>query len=68
MVHSIKKEGEIMQINCFKCVHMKITWEPAHPRACTAYGFKTAQIPSVVVKQSSGMDCMKFTPKRGATT
>ena len=54
-----------MRINCFQCAYFKVTWEPAHPRACQAYGFKTKQIPSAVVKQSSGMDCLKFMPKRG---
>ncbi|WP_286923260.1 MULTISPECIES: uracil-DNA glycosylase [Lysinibacillus] len=52
-----------MKVNCFKCQHFKVTWDPQTPRACSAYGFKTKQIPSVVVKQSSGMDCLKFVPK-----
>lgn len=58
----------MMKIDCFKCAHLKITWEQAHPRACTAHGFKTKQLPSVVVKKSSGMDCLYFTPKRGNAT
>ena len=53
-----------MQGNCFKCQYFRVTWEPANPRACAAYGFKTRQVPSVVVKQSSGMDCLKFVPKK----
>lgn len=53
-----------MKVNCFQCAYFKVTWEPANPRACQAYGFKTKQMPSTVVKQSSGMDCLKFTPKR----
>ncbi|MEG0258356.1 MAG: uracil-DNA glycosylase [Lysinibacillus sp.] len=52
-----------MQMDCFKCKHFKVTWDPQNPRGCAAYGFKTKQLPSVVVKQSSGMDCMKFTAK-----
>lgn len=54
-----------MKINCFKCAYFKVTWDPANPRGCQAYGFKTKQLPSIVVKQSSGMDCMKFVPKQG---
>lgn len=54
-----------MKVNCFQCAYFKVTWEPANPRACTAYGFKSKMIPSVVVKQSSGMECLKYTPKRG---
>ncbi|MEE1131172.1 MAG: uracil-DNA glycosylase [Caryophanon sp.] len=54
-----------MKVDCFKCAYLRITWEPAHPRACEAHGFKTKQIPSAVVKQTSGMECLYFTPKRG---
>ncbi len=54
-----------MRINCFNCAYFKVTWDPANPRGCQAYGFKTKQLPSVVVKQSSGMDCMKFVSKEG---
>jgi hypothetical protein len=52
-----------MQVNCFKCAHFRVTWDPVNPRGCTAYGVKTKQIPSVLVKQASGLDCMKFSPK-----
>lgn len=54
-----------MAVNCFQCRHFRVTWDQAAPRACTAYGFKTKQLPSVVVKQSSGMDCLKFEQKQG---
>ncbi|GGG11895.1 hypothetical protein GCM10007425_02770 [Lysinibacillus alkalisoli] len=50
--------------NCFQCHFFKVTWDTNNPRACTAYGFKSKQIPSTVVKQSSGMDCMKFKQKQ----
>ncbi|MDI7740949.1 uracil-DNA glycosylase [Lysinibacillus fusiformis] len=53
-----------MQVNCFKCQYFRVTWDQRNPRSCTAYKFKTKQLPSVVVKQSSGMDCMQFVPKQ----
>lgn len=53
-----------MRIDCFKCRHFKVTWDSVNPRACMAYGFKTRQLPSIVVKQSSGMDCLQFVPKQ----
>lgn len=52
-----------MKVNCFKCKFFIVTWDPNNPRGCTAYQFKTRQLPSVVVKQSSGMDCLKFERK-----
>ncbi|PIC64738.1 uracil-DNA glycosylase [Sporosarcina sp. P13] len=54
-----------MAVNCFGCMYFFTTWEPQNPRGCKAYGFKTKMVPSVVVKQSSGMECMKFEPKKG---
>nr|WP_088007665.1 uracil-DNA glycosylase [Indiicoccus explosivorum] len=54
-----------MRINCFQCVHFYVTWEAARPRACRAYGFKTKELPSAVVRRSSGMDCMQFKMKEG---
>ena len=53
-----------MRIDCFKCQYFRVTWDQNNPRGCNAYGFKTKQLPSTVVKQSSGMDCMKFYPKQ----
>lgn len=61
----MEKGGNHLQINCFKCAYFKVTWDPQNPRACQAYGFKTKQIPSMVVKQSSGMECLKFVLKQG---
>lgn len=54
-----------MKVNCFQCAYFKVTWDPVNPRGCQAYGFKTKQVPSTVVKHSSGMDCLKFVPKQG---
>jgi len=45
------------EIICQKCIHYFVTWEPSQPHGCRAYGFKSKQIPSVVVKESSGMKC-----------
>ncbi|WP_243458091.1 uracil-DNA glycosylase [Sporosarcina sp. Te-1] len=54
-----------MAVNCFKCRHFFVTWDPQHPRSCKAYGFKTRELPSIVVRRSSGMECMHFAQKRG---
>jgi len=59
-----KRKGITMKISCFQCQFYKVTWDPNNPRGCNAYGFKSKQLPSVVVKQSSGMDCMHFVQKK----
>jgi hypothetical protein len=54
------------RINCRRCVHYFVTWEPKKPHGCKAYGFKSPQIPSMVVYKSSGMECGLFSQKQPA--
>lgn len=60
-----KKGGlSLMKPNCFSCRHFMVTWEPASPRACRAYGFKTRELPTTVVKKSSGIECLRYEEKK----
>jgi hypothetical protein len=54
------------RINCKVCQHYFVTWEKNRPHGCRAYGFKSPQIPSIVVFQSSGNDCTMFKQKSSA--
>ena len=47
-------------LDCRKCVHFFVTWEKKCPYGCKAYGFKGPQMPSIVVKASSGERCNFF--------
>ena len=51
------------RINCRKCEYYFVTWEPKQPHGCRAYGFKSVQIPSMVVLRSSGSACSLFKEK-----
>ncbi len=51
------------KIVCQKCKYYYVTWEQNKPHGCKAYGFKSATIPSTVVKQSSGIACSFYTLK-----
>ena len=53
-----------MKVNCFKCKNFRVTWDAQNPRGCTAYGLKCRQLPSIVVKNVSGLECMKFEMKQ----
>ncbi len=65
MIKYSKSRREVrLRVNCFQCQYFKVTWDQNNPRGCSAYQFKTKQLPSVVVKQSSGMECMHFVQKR----
>jgi hypothetical protein len=51
------------RISCMKCKHYQVTFDTANPRGCKLYGFKSAVMPYVLVKQSSGHDCTSFEDK-----
>jgi len=46
--------------NCFHCVHFKVTWEPAFPRACLLFGLKCRNLPSMEVFLSTGKHCFAY--------
>jgi hypothetical protein len=50
-------------IDCFQCEHFFVTWDASKPRGCNAFGFKTTKLPSIVVFENSGEECLKFSPK-----
>ncbi len=54
----------VQRINCFECRHFFVTWEKATPYGCRGHGFKSRMIPSLMVKQSSGSDCLLFLSKK----
>jgi len=51
------------RLSCRACRHYHITWDPRAPHGCGALGFKSQQLPSLVVYQSSGLECQAFQPK-----
>jgi len=51
------------RINCYKCAHFAVSWDPKFPRSCKLFGFKTAGLPSVSVFESSGEECAGFRQK-----
>ncbi len=41
-----------------------MTWDKSSPKGCKAYNIKSAAMPTQIIKQASGEDCMKFEPKK----
>lgn len=48
------------KINCRTCKFFFITWDKKFPYGCKALNFKTRNLPSIEVKNSSGFDCLKY--------
>ena len=46
-----------------RCTHYQVTFDPVAPRGCKLYQFKSATMPCVLVKQSTGHDCHSFEEK-----
>jgi len=53
-------------VNCRRCRYYYITWESAAPHGCRLMGFKSRNLPSAVVRRSSGQDCQAFALKPGS--
>ncbi len=53
----------VERIICQKCIYYYVTWQDNKSHGCKAYGFKSQQLPSVVVKNSSRQDCVFYTKK-----
>lgn len=53
-----------IRIDCKRCKHYYITWEPSNPMGCRKFGFKSRIMPSEVVYRSSGDFCKGFEEKQ----
>jgi hypothetical protein len=51
---------ENQRIACMRCKHYQVTFDPASPRGCKLFQFKSAVMPHILVKQSTGKDCTSF--------
>jgi len=52
------------RIICQRCKFYYVTWEKNKPHGCKAYGFKSQNLPSIVVRQTSGNICNFYEDKR----
>ncbi len=59
-----KKTTEDKGINCRRCRHFFITYDPRFPYGCRMIGFKSRDLPSVVVSRDSGAQCRSYSPKK----
>ncbi|MDR0568432.1 MAG: hypothetical protein LBG87_04435 [Spirochaetaceae bacterium] len=46
--------------DCIKCLHFKVTWDPAYPRSCLVFGIKSRNLPSAEVFSATGRRCPAF--------
>ncbi|OGV49545.1 MAG: hypothetical protein A2X49_08225 [Lentisphaerae bacterium GWF2_52_8] len=53
------------RINCLRCEHYIVTWDPKFPRACRVFSFKGKEFPSETVWKVTGKACPAFKQKSG---
>jgi len=53
-----------MAIDCHKCIHYYVTWDPVFPHGCRSMAFKSRRYPINEVHQiMNGKDCLLFSAK-----
>lgn len=50
--------------NCRRCKHFYVTWDAQMPNGCRLYGIKSKLVPQIIVKESSGSECLGFEEKK----
>ncbi len=51
------------RVDCRKCRHYFVTWNPDFPFGCRAMGFKSKRLPAYDVYENSSMPCQLFDAK-----
>ena len=49
--------------SCIGCRHYFVTWEPKTPKGCKFFGFKSIQMPCLMVRKTTGQDCQEYSAK-----
>lgn len=46
-----------------RCVHYKVSWDPARPHACDVFEIKSRLMPAIEVYNNAGGNCPSFAPR-----
>lgn len=52
------------RIYCKRCKYFYITWDTRFPNGCKLFNIKTKYMPSALVYQSTGQNCVQYEEKR----
>jgi hypothetical protein len=51
------------RVNCLRCQHHYISWDPNFPYGCRQLGFKSRRMPCLEVLAASGQPCNYYSPR-----
>ena len=57
-------DGNTKVKSCIGCIYYYVTWDPKKPKGCKYFGFKSLQMPCVVVHKSTGQHCNMYTKRQ----
>ena len=67
--HAGMKGRLLSRIDCRRCRHYFVTWDPSCPHGCRRMGFKSRRHPAEEVRRTmSGRDCLLFQAKTAEKT
>jgi len=49
--------------SCVGCRHYYVTWDPKTPKGCRFFGFKSVQMPCLLVLKTTGEGCPEYKQK-----
>ncbi|MBF0100589.1 MAG: uracil-DNA glycosylase [Desulfobacterales bacterium] len=50
-------------VDCHRCKHYYVSWDPQCPHGCKSMNFKSRELPSIAVYKNSGAPCLLFLQK-----
>jgi hypothetical protein len=60
MTGGLQADGSGRGPDCLKCVHFKVSWDPAFPNSCLVFGIKSRSLPQAEVFRATGTRCPVF--------
>ena len=64
MAGSVMSDKTDPRLVCRNCQFLFVTHDAGRPWGCSAFGFKSPQLPGLVVNLSTGMKCAKYEVKQ----
>lgn len=52
---------------CIKCAYYFVTYDPTRPKGCKKFNFISAKLPSVLIKEETGEECLAFKERNKKT-
>ena len=52
------------KVDCYSCQHFELTYQLPLNKICQSFGFKSEELPAIIVYKSTGHICNGYLPKK----